>query len=230
MKTPIKYIIILCLGLFAQTIAAQDLRQDLKKMHQAYKNIENLEAKIVSKEFEEGSLPEVEIIYIKKQQHHYIYHMATSTMLMNDSYLLAINAKEKRIFCTPQYQPQEESSKKLLMNHIQLNLDSLLASYENITFVELKDGLKHYKVEQADADITKIEVAMDAETYLLKKITYTYNEEDYGKTWLELSFPIINTKPVFNTETFSESKYIKKVKGGYQLTTAYQNYELIVTR
>lgn len=221
------YILFLLFMWSASYSSAQDLLQDMKKMHQAYEGIENLFARIVSKEYEGKGLPLVETITVRKKGGQYLYEVDGRIILMNQDYLIAVDKENRQVVCTPQY---EEEGAEVFMESFKPNLDSVLSQYKDIQFLGVKNGLKHYRIEQLEAEITSIELFIDATSFLMKRIIYNYNEAEYGKSWVELSFPILNTSPSFQSNTFSEAKYLKKVAGKLTLTEAYKGYQLIVTR
>lgn len=212
---------------FVNKSNAQNLKADMEKVYAAYDGIDKFYARVVSKEFEGSGVPEVTTSNIWMNGEDYFYQIGTMMILLNENYLININHREKTIMCTTDPHRDETDA---LVYQLKPNLDSLIKSFDKTIFIDVADGLKHYQVERKSGNITKIDFFIDEKTWLLKKIIYTYNEELHGKSWTEMSFPQLNTKPIFQTDRFNEIKYIKKVGKQLQPADKYKNYQLILTR
>lgn len=222
------YLLLTLMCMITQIVMGQNLAEDLKQIHQVYENVENLRARIVTKEYSGEGEPETESYTVLKQGTSFLYKIENTVTLMNDEYLLSINHDNKEIICTRQY--SNDPNEKVEAQKFVPNLDSLVKLYETVRYLGVENGQKSYELEKEGSMISKVRFSIDTKSYLITNMVYHYNE-DYvvgGKT--ELSFTTFDTKPVFKSGTFSSSKYIKQEGGSLVLTAAYKDYRLIITR
>ena len=230
----IKYISQVSLVLLAffamNTVDGQNLVDDLKKMKDAYEKSSKLKMKIVSKEYEgENSKPTIEETLILRDGNDLRYLSKERILMMNDAYVVVVDERSKLIRCIPRENKEMKKPDDMgFMAQTGINFDTLISSYDKVEYLGVKNGNKVYRMTLKDQDITTIEMGIDAQSYLMKQIRYTYNEEWYGKTWINISMPLIDTNPSFEKDTFSEWSFLKKEQGELKPNDRYKDYRLVV--
>lgn len=229
-KIVMKYIGILLLCLFNATVWAQNLKEDMVKMQQAYDNMERLSATIITKEFEGNKMLSKEQYSLKMAGSSYLYQLTNTIVLRNERYMVSVNQNDKQVICTSQ---KKEKGATEIMKKVKPNVSAMLDKYDKVTFLGESNGLKTYRMENKEMEgvqITKIEFTFDVNTFVVDNMRYYYNEADYGKNWIEIRFKEFDINPSFQMRLFDESKYVQTIGKELKLSDAYKDYRLIITR
>ncbi|MGB0523475.1 MAG: LolA family protein [Flammeovirgaceae bacterium] len=222
-----KYFVMICLMCCIQQLSAQDLLKDMKAMYAAYDQIDNLYAQMVTKEYEGKAKPITERVTLRLQGRKSMYEMGDMIIMRNEEYLVSINKGTKQMICASQ---RQEAGMEDLLQGISPNLENMVENYEKVTFLGLNEGKKRYRIEKEGAEVAKVELELDATSYLLSKITYFYTDADYGDRRVEISFPIFKVDVEHQSTLFHTAHYLKKRGDELMVSDAYQGYHLIVTR
>lgn len=222
-----------CLGvliLFSSvSLTAQNIAQDLQQMYETYKNLNNFSSNIkifIQSEknapydlFQEGK--------VRKRDKDYYVQMGEITHLQNTRCKLTINYEHRQIG----YIEFTEADKiaEAETPEITQSFEALLAQQDisKFQFIAAKNGQKHYRLVQPDNIIEQMDMYLNAATFLLEKLEYSYNEalmEGYQKVRIEYIESTL--QPNFKKEQFSEYVFIKKSKGAVVLRSAYAQYSL----
>lgn len=206
-------------------LQAQDLKEDLAKARKQFSELTTLYMEMHVKGYK-GAMtnsPEFHnLTKIHRDGDRYYYEMKDQEVLINESYMTMVDKQNKQVVCTPR---TGKAPGKLQDPGLQI--DEVLAGFEESKYMGLKNGLKHYRTTSSDKMVVQNDIYIDAKTNLPVKLVYTYNRELYAEGyWVETRFTKINRKPTFNADTFDENKYIKVLKDGWQLQPKYQDYNL----
>ncbi len=144
-------------------------------------------------------------------------------ILMNPKCSLIIDHKEKTI----QYSNSNENNIKAirLKNKPDVIIDTSNKNYEN-SILELDNGdiLLESKSLNPKNEIKSAKYYFEKETFKLKKIIYLFNEKSiYRKAVIEYS--VFDMSPNFNSDFFSESKFIIGNGPKASLQKKYASYE-----
>jgi len=217
---------ILC-SLFSNSINAQNIAEDIKKMNAANIYSEQFMAQLTVKVFssEKDEKPSITQYYeIKKKGKDLYYKIDNKRILVNSSCVLVINDKEKKVLYS------KNNGKSPLNNQsIDVNVDSLVKAYDNVEFKGITNGLKQYVIHQKKNPIPTIEIYFSENGEKLSKLIYHYDTKAYPvNNLVEINYTKWTYSPQFEANDFSEKKYITKINNKIQLVAALHAYQLVV--
>ena len=206
---------------------AQNLEEDIRNMQELYTMTKNFSANISIKVFEgeeEKKLVESRKAEIRKQGNEFFYKIGHLTILINKQFHLMINNKQKTILLDELSGPISLDWQKQLIPGI----DSTLQQFEQINFIENKDGVKKYLLINKDKAIDKIELFLDADKYYLRKLIYQYNPAISGQDgYAIIDFEQVSTSPNTSASIFSEKRFIQRTGNRFKGADAFKDYEVI---
>lgn len=218
--------LIILIGLLSNLTIAQDFKADLKKMHNAFKDASSISCKMKIDVYNNDKLYTTKRAHINKEKNNYMYSLDDRTMLLNHQYLLMVDKQNKIIVVN---EVEEESIKE----YIELNqtifqdIDTLLKSYESWEYLGKKGKNKSYLFTLRSGVIKRAKITIDVSNYTMKNLIYYYDEGTDTKNRVLISFSGMSLKPNFTKSTFSEKKYIQKVKEEWVASIRYKDYEVI---
>ncbi len=203
-------------------VGAQNLNQALQDLRKQYTQSDQLWIVMQIQAFQQ---PQSEVAYyhekaeIKKNGNNYLYHFGGTEMLMNAKYLIVVDKNATEIVVSKRNTKTEAEFKDLA----QVNIDSLLTFYDNPEYLGRTKSIDHYRVFQKKGAIHQVDLWINSQTKLLKKIEYQYQ----NKQRVVISFDLFDIHPVFPIHAFAETHYVIMEKGKIKSAAPYKNYSIV---
>lgn len=192
----------------AALMVGQDFKKDYNQVQEAYNKLDKFSCEIKIKIYETyQSVKPGEIIssVIKKQKNDFWYSMGRIKMIVNEKCILYIDENEKQIIYTIRDKKREM---KIPNQDVAAIIDSLVKKSDSIIFAGNKDNSIHYSIYASKALITKTDLFIDKESFLVKTIEYYYDEKKSPTSnKIIIEYSKMDTSPVFTDSEFSEKKY-----------------------
>ena len=222
-------ILLLVSVMWSLSLSAQDFKKDLEKVYAQYQQSEQLYMEMHIKGYE-GSLKNKPLFNqetkVYKQKQNYFYNMGSKEVLRNRDFVIWVDKGQKSMICTKRLKVEKPNA---MFGNLP-DVEKLLSQFNEAEYLGLKNGLKHYRVTQADKEVIQNDIYINPQTNLPAKVVYTYNPERYKKGyWIEIDFGKTTTTPTFQANTFDEGKYIRNVNNKWKPQVGYQQYEVIFT-
>lgn len=208
-------------GVLGSPLYGQSFEQDMAAMKAAYNDVASLYVEMENSVWQNQKMGRQQKARISKKGELYLYEMEEATMLINKKYILMINHSTKTIVCNPW---TKEKAKQLAKQHIPTATD-LKAKYPSITYLGEQEQYKKYQLDNKDLQMSRIEVSFEPSTGYIRKMRYYYNPLLVEQsTYMEMHLKVIQTNPSFDTNTFSERRFVTKTSKGFKGVGNYQSY------
>ena len=220
MKRLVSYILIVT----GQVLPAQEFRDDVRKMRDTYVSAKHL--------YEEMN---VYFCYSDTDasgilQKHITYYKNGSSMLvassdniayMDDSLRVYINHKSKTILYSFFSEKNSRSDNMFLPA-----FDSSLKQYDSIRYLGLTDLGKHYACYLSRNKVVKIEMYIDDNLNMLRKMIITYSKESKDTPYREIyDYPEISTRAE-KSDKLKLSDYLTIKNKQVRPVKQYMNYRI----
>lgn len=203
-----KLLFFLLLILPGSLAVAQDFKKDYNQVQDAYTKLDKFYCEIKIKLYESHqSVKPGETItsLIKKQNNDFWYSMGRIKMIVNEKCILYIDENEKQMIYTIRDTKREM---KIPNQDVAAIIDSLVKKSDSVVFTGSKDNCKHYAIYASKALITKTELAIDRESFLIKTIEYYYDPmKSPSSNKIIIEYSKMDTAPLFTDSEFSEKRY-----------------------
>lgn len=218
-----KTILISFLCLQVISLQAQSFKDDFGNMLSIYKDVNNLYIEMENKVYKGDKLQKESSSIIRKKGVNYLYHLSEHSMLINDAYVVLVDKRNYNIVFDKFTSKQAETLKK-----VQLPVrEDLLKIYQKISYKGTKNNLKQYHLENAQETIYKMDLFFDVKTGLVKRAIYYHNPKLVpGDMRSEIYLKVINTKPTFSEDAFSEQQFLTIKDGKGTAARAYTKYSI----
>jgi len=227
--TKMKRTLILLLLLPTITLA-QDFKSDLEKMYEAYAGLTDLSVTISIKVFEnmESTIPIItQNALINKEGEDYLYSFNEITMLSNKKCMLMINHEQKDIVYRKKDQGDLDNN---FYSLVAPDFDSIVNKCDMIRYLGSENGNKHYLIRSDKNIIRNTHLFLNDQSGLISKLIYEYDAEIFPQnSKVEIEFLEMNTKPEFDRNIFSESKYVLASEDVLRSSKDFSDYNLIVS-
>jgi outer membrane lipoprotein-sorting protein len=210
------------LFLEVQALEAQSFKDLLTGMQKEYASIETVHIQMAIQVYEDEKSKSPyfkEVADIKRQSGNYCYQFGTTYMLMNAMCLVMVDKGSKEIVYTKRSPAEEE---KLYSDPFKVNLDSILLLYENPGYIGSEGDGEHYRIFQKKGAIKQIDIFVDTTENRMKRIEYRYEDGHY----VVIQFTTFDKHPVFEADTFSESRYVIEEKGKLKAARAFIGFHV----
>lgn len=222
MDTLTKLLLIAALSLCCVVGNGQDLKKDLEQVFAAYRQRETLHLDIGLKIYTAGAAqPGYQSTgKIRKNGDHFYYQTGDTRMLVSPTLLLMINEQEKDILYRSIGRDEYE---QFLKNSLSSNMDSVIASYDSVSFRRLDSGARSYTIHTSKGMIAKTELTLDAEGF--RHIVYYYNSSVAGAGYrADITFRQV--PGAAHDAAFTAEHYVTRSGKEYRLTPAFRSYRL----
>ncbi|MEL7533158.1 MAG: hypothetical protein AAFN10_17710, partial [Bacteroidota bacterium] len=167
MKTyHITYRLLACLLLacVSQSLLAQDVKQDIEKINEAYRSLKGAQVELEYRHYagHDPQNPEISKGTASWQGEHQKMSMPTMERLQNDKYAILVNHDMKAVIIQNAQVSANIGSP--------IPLDSLLAFCDSIDFRKTEDGLSAYHFVIGAIGFEAIEVVFNPESYFIERI------------------------------------------------------------
>jgi hypothetical protein len=219
-KQKIYFFVIVLIFASAQG-SAQDFRSLIIAMKKEFAESSSMEIVMNVSVFENKTALQPyfkQMVQIQKNAESYLYNFDEKEMFMNTNCMIIVDRQSRRI----DYSKRDIKSEQKFRENIKFDLDSVLSLYGDVTLVENANGVEHYVVSQKKGPIAVIHFFIDSKKYVLKEIQYEYNEGYF----VAISFLAFAKDPRFEPMTFSEDRFVQKVKGKIVPSRYYKNYSV----
>lgn len=233
MKSYLKIYLAICFSLLFCNSFAQQLKSDLVKMQNTYRNAKSFSINVQLLLFENAS--DVKPLNsfsgsVKMDGSNYFNEIMGQTFIKNSNYIVSVDHNAKRIIY------KEVSKYSTSANMLSLSIDSLLMRYKSAKFIKTADACLTYELipNSFGAIYNKILITVDTTNYTLKSIVYFYTiKSTYQKAIINYSNIQLNI-PISSSE-FSEKSYINingsnaspgKACKGYKISKVNKNYTI----
>jgi len=200
---------------------AQDFAKAIRGMRNEYDKSKSFEIvmDIVVYDSAQTTTPYYqEIIEIKRDGDNYAYQTGDNEMLLNDRYLIMVDKSAKQI----SYSQRDLNAEKALQQNFQFNLDSILRSYDNVKFIGTEGDADHFLIREKKGPIDEIHFFITRQGFVLRKMEYKYHAGQH----VSLRFSRFDEKPIFHSETFSESKYMTNINNRMTPSRFFKTFQL----
>lgn len=190
-------------------------------MQKEYEQSDKLHIVMMVKVFEEKASDTPyyqEKVDIKKDKLSYHYRFGATEMLMNHKYLIMVDRNATEIVYSKRDQKAEVSMKSL----VQFGLDSILGLYEIPAYLGTQHGVSHYRIIQKAGPVDQIDLFINTQTNLLKKMEYQYREGHF----VSILFEAFNKQPKFSEATFDERQYVRGENGRFKGAGDFNQYTI----
>lgn len=216
-------IILLGLIMTCLNLKAQSIREDMKYMEAQYKGVKNLYVEMENKVYENNKVVQEQFGKIYKKEDFYFYDFKDNLLLVNNKHILIIDNRNKVIV----YDKWSKQKAQQLAGTYIPNADDMLERYPNVSFVGVQEQYKHYILENSKERMSKVETFFDKKTGYMKEVIYRYNPKLMtSDIYTHLKLNVIESKPNFENDQFSEKQFIKISNGRITPIGKYQNYTL----
>lgn len=220
----IRAVMIILLITLASVGHAQSFKERLVQMRKEYDTLTSLHLRMSIRVFENdrAARPFVEqFADVKRDEDNYKYQLGGTNMLMNNKYTIVADASAREIVCSKR---SLKDQKELLKTPGAFDLDSILNLYETPKTTQREGDLEHYVIEQKKSNINRIDMFIDVNTNHIRKLEYRYTDAHY----VVIEFPLFDTKPVFENDTFHEKHFVIADKNGLRASTAFRGYRVVM--
>ena len=207
--------IVLCMC-FAQITFGQDFAVDMKKMNQAYGANEltiDFEVYLIADEKNTSKKESLGLGKIRKKSDLYFSSFDGQHIYHNEDGVVLIDDKEKSVDYIKRSSKRPES--KELTND---QINAMIAMSDTVYFVQTKNGVKHYRIFNESADIRIVDLYMNAKTFFIDKLVYTYKEstkeESFDAHQMEVIYTRNRTKCELKPSYFSTKSILAKGANG----------------
>ena len=205
------------------TVYSQNFKDRLLAMQQEYTNMNNVHVVMNIQAFE-NELSTVsfykESAVIKREGKNYLSQFSGMDMLMNDKYLLMVDRHSKQIICAK----RDSKAEVKFFDPVKVNLDSILGFYGTPLLVQSENQVEQFRLDQKKGPIKVIDVYIDTNKNVLKRLDYRYEDGQY----VVIQFEVFDTAPVFGSAEFQESNYVVPEKGKLKPSSGYSNFNVVV--
>lgn len=206
------------------SLIGQDLKSTLEQMRSAYKQMNDLHIKMLVTAYEAKS--DKEAIYqlkvdIKKKGEDYLCQYDNNTMLMNERYFIMADGNSNEMICSR----RNLSMGADMAKKFNFDMDSILSFYEIPKYLGRLEQVDYYQVVQKTGPVSQLDLAIDAQTKLIKQMAYQYRHGPYVK----IEFNVFDSAPSFKDDTFNERRFVSIENGEIIASEAYRNYHLTET-
>jgi hypothetical protein len=216
--------IIVLLLAFGSVAHAQSFKERLVQMRKEYDTLRSLHLKMSIRVFENDRATQpfvVQVADVKREADNYKYQLGETNMLMNSKYTIVTDAAAREIVCSKR---SLKDQKELFKTPVAFDLDSILNLYETPKVARREGDLEHYIIEQKKTNINRIDMFIDVNNNHIRKLEYRYKDAHY----VVIEFPLFDTKPVFETDTFHEKHFVIAEKTGLRASTAFRGYRVVM--
>ncbi|UII21529.1 hypothetical protein [Fulvivirga ligni] len=225
MKNYIKIIVLSIIGLIPLTkLNAQDLKNSLNEMREAYEQMTDLHIKMDVKAYASKELKEEMYsldVDIKKKGDNYLYNYGGNAMLMNDRYLIMVDGSAKEMVCSKRANTDEN----MMASAFQFNLDSILSFYEEPVFLRSEGAIEQFKVNQKEGPVSELYLSINSNTKMLTQIAYLYRQGAY----VRIDFKLFDGHAKLSDQMFNETNFIRLDDGKLSASAAYKGYHFVET-
>jgi outer membrane lipoprotein-sorting protein len=216
-------IILLGLMMCCLSLNAQSIREDMEYMQAQYKGIKNLYVEMENKVYEGDKVVQEQYGKIYKKGDLYFYDFKENQLLVNSKHILIIDNRNKVIVYDKW---SKKKAQKLAGTYIP-NVDDMLERYPKVSFVGVEEEYKHYILENAKERMSKVETFFDPKTGYMKEVIYRYNPKLMTTNiYTHLKLNVIESKPSFENNQFSEKQFIKISNDRIVPVGKYSNYTI----
>lgn len=223
---PLRFALLMAvlLGITCGNAFGRDFKADFKKVQDAYALLDNFKANATLKVYQaNASTPiitrDISISIHNGNAYHITYgHL---DMLLADSVMIVANRQTQRLTYSLY------DSLPGIYQMANKNIDSICAHYDSVACRGTHNGLIRYTIYTPGDMIEQTEMYIHANTYLIAKIQYQYNNALYQGQRAEIRYYDMNQSPSFAPGTFSLKQYIRQENGGIKPAKQYAGYELI---
>jgi len=205
----------------------QDYLNDFRKVNAYFFDTESYEVDINIKVFDHSKNNALisSIRYeFKKNGKSIFYTMRGINMLVNEKYALTIRDDQRLIHLVHKNASDNKKDK------IDFSTEAVFESIDSVAFIGNENGNLLYKLHDYDGYISEVYAYIDDSNYRLNKLRYFYSDYQDNNIYYEvvILYDNWNDGPVFKSNDFSERRYVRKTKNGYETTLEYSDYTLIV--
>lgn len=201
----------------------QSIQEDMEYMVAQYKGVKNLYVEMENKVYEGANVVQAQYGKVYKKGDLYFYDFKENLLLVNSKHILIIDNRNKVIVYDKW---SKQKAKKLAGSYIP-DIDDLLKRYPKVSFVEGEEKYNHYILENPKERMSTVETFFDKKTGYMKEVIYRYNPKMMtSDIYTHLKLKVIESKPSFESNQFSEKQFIKISNDRIVPIGKYQNYTL----
>ena len=232
----LKYNVAFLVCVLTLSTNAQNAKQDILKINEAYSKFSHLSMNITYNLFKNytANVPfESESGYFQQQGTLRYSKLKEIESLQNKNCLVVIDNEDKLIVVG---NPVKFNAKKITL----LDLDTALTKCSSVSFIDAGSTLSCYKMsfrQDIVSEFDAIDLYFNKKSFLVEKMVFYYrekiriNEEDETspkeKPKLEVVFSKMKFDKISDETFYSETRFVEKRKGKYFPVSAYSEYELI---
>ncbi|MEM7370407.1 MAG: hypothetical protein AAF587_17490 [Bacteroidota bacterium] len=210
-------------------VFSQDVKEDLKKINQAYEAHKSFRADVTYKLFGSlsGNTPIETVSGTIRNQDQYQYSKISGLeTLINGKYAVLVNHERKTISI--------QSGFELTSVLHQPNLDSLVAYCQDIQYTRLTSSSVSYDFVFENHEYERIRMVFHPDTYVIESFTF-YQADPVSLTEggalqsirMEIQFSNIQINQALPDAQFSEAQFVSHINGQYQPVKALASYRLV---
>lgn len=208
---------------------AQNLMDDLVHIQKVLEDPQSFYAKIkvdidyVEKTNDKDLFNSI-VTVIKIGQGCYFYENDMVSMLINDKWVVGVMHYQKQIVYGRNNSKQIEKAKKSLKKNIQTDPKIL----GNANFISLENNIKHYRVVNPGSGLKHTDIYINSSTQFIHSICNEYADPTkLGIVKTVTQFLEFDDKFKFNTEDFSEKKFLIIEDDKVRAVEKYKNYNIV---
>ncbi|HTJ53001.1 MAG TPA: hypothetical protein VL443_26285 [Cyclobacteriaceae bacterium] len=215
-----RFLLLLAAIAFSCFASGQSFKEKMQGVSKKYASVINLHMRMAIQVFDDGETSNATYSInadIKKKDRNYQYEFGAMSMLMNSNYIIVADKASKQIVCTNRSIKGEMEFEKGLYR---INMDSILAFYDEPVMIGIQDDIEHYRVFQKKGAIKQVDLFINQKTSMLTRVEYGYREQQH----VVIDFLEADTNPAFEPDTFEESRYVIKQKGNWKAVGAFAGF------
>lgn len=217
----IRNYMVLLLLFSAGLVQAQDFKQIIRELRKDYAQSKALQIVMEVTVYDSSQSPEPyykALVDIRRKGNNYWYQVENNEMLLNEKCLVVVDKEARQI----SYSKRSLETEAELQKSLKFDLDSVLALYDAPRYLGRSGNADHYLVYEKEGPIAQIHFYIVPESKTLKQITYKYREGQYAS----IRFIVFDRQAIFDTDTFSEAKYVTVSNDKVVPSRYFKNYNL----
>jgi len=203
-------------------VVGQDFRVVADKIRAVYESADKLHVvmKVEAYDGDDEKPFYQDRVEVKRDRSNYAYRFNAMEMLMNDRFIIVVDEQQKEIVCTSRDMSAEQA---LAKDPVAVSMDSVLKLFDKPVFIASDGGVHHYRITPLQGELEQVDLFVDAEHALLRKIAYQYTHDQRAS----VVFETLTTSPVFSADEFNERSYVEVVGKDIRPSKALMGYHVV---
>ena len=210
-------------------LKAQDVKADVRKITEAYKNAKWLSMDVeysLYKSHTSAMAAESEKATLRLSKELYYYKAGPIELIKTAKLSLMVDHSSQALVLGP-------SDFKQLRKPVDMDLDSILSQYKSVEYRKQDGESASYNFTFNTGQYTSVKVIFNTRTFLIERMIMNYAKplEDEGFTQqaprLEIIYRNTSTRTPFKEDIYSEKQYLTRVKGKYTVKPKFRHYSFV---